>query len=558
MGWSEQIRVAEKVKGVEDTFQRKLYTIIKRLKKHQTYKDASIEEMKRLVNEALGMYERNVSMKEISQPHRTLFIYARENSSILRELNKKLEAALQNDDPLQEVETLDVASDNIDALEETFVSLGQQRIASNNPSIDQQMEAVQDRLVELESRSMVRNSEMIRALHAQLKSAAADVSSRTAKEWQTRWFGKNAIRESPGLWWMDDERPKDYYHLNVMSWNILASSAVKWHHDDKKPEQPGQRDDRHKLIIEKIKAEDPDVVLLQEVDAAFVKRMRSTGLYRIIFQLPAEPPLQVEDDIIINRSDDDRFGNAILYNWKLDPVGRQKLIWNEDSSVYDRKNAIIMNFKWYQRILSVASFHLSGRSKHARKKLWRDMIQHPKMKRHAIIGGDFNQAFDEAGYSTCAFDYGNDEPALIDKIAITDQTLRYEKYEILNLPCQDTGPSMYEQTGSDHFPILARIEVLPGPKPDYFDMILYRPSEDILTLPVTKRKKKKKKKKQMEPSRLALLGFTEEEDEEERQSEQMQTLAEEDAKQETSRILLEALNLRRNRIAGLEGGCCIV
>lgn len=569
MGWPEQIRVLEMVTQEEDTFQRNLRRVIKRLMKNKTYKDASIDEMKQLVQEALELYAQNEDISEKAvmknptlKKYRQLVIIARTNPNILHGLNKQLEAVLQADEPIDDVVEVDVASDDIGELQNTFVSLGKQHVASSDEDavdIEQQMEAVQDRLVELESRSMERNTELISALHTQLKRAAADSTSRTVDEWRKRWFGQNVIRNSPGLWWMGDERPEEYYHLKVMSWNILASSAVKWHHNDKTPEKPNQRDVRHQLIIQKIKTEAPDVVLLQEVDAAFIKQVRQTGLYRIIFQLPAEPPLQVEDGIILNRDDDDRFGNAILFNWKLDPVGRQKLIWNQDTRVYDRKNAILMNFKWQRRILSLASFHLSGRNKTARKKLWKDLIRHPKMKRHAIIGGDFNQVLNgSGGYSTCTFDYGNHEPALIDKIVITDQTLKYQTYQILNLPCKHFT---YKKTGSDHFPVIASIEVIRQEydevrrrrdELDEFFTMTYRPWDDVLTLPVSK-KKKKKKKKAME-SRLGwLMG-------EDDATEQRQTLRREEARRETSRILREEMAKRRGRLVGMaiEGGCCIV
>jgi hypothetical protein len=196
-------------------------------------------------------------------------------------------------------------------------------------------------------------------------------------------------------------------------------------------------------------------------------------------------------------------------NGKLKPMGTSsKLVWNKDETVYDRKNALIMNFQWLNRPISFVSLHLSGRNEAARKRLLGDILAHPTLKRRAVYGGDFNMVLGTTdAYSTCSFDYDEERrPALVDKIEIaTPKTLVFTDYKTLSLPCKTFR---FNKIGSDHFPVVAKVELAtPWVRPTDDGIILApAPWNDILTLPAPKKQKKKKKKK-TDHDRLGMFGW---------------------------------------------------
>ena len=63
--------------------------------------------------------------------------------------------------------------------------------------------------------------------------------------------------------------------LKVMSWNVLASEAVKYHQSGKE-ESGAQRNKRYNKIIKRILKEKCDLVLLQEVDRDFINLVRKS------------------------------------------------------------------------------------------------------------------------------------------------------------------------------------------------------------------------------------------------------------------------------------------
>lgn len=113
---------------------------------------------------------------------------------------------------------------------------------------------------------------------------------------------------------------KEIPSLKVMSWNVLASAAVKYHQGGKE-ETGSQRRKRHSKILKKILKENCDLILLQEVDRDFVNALRKSKKYKVVWKLPRM------------KLNPNAFGNAVLYNDKLKKQGKaENLIWGTDRS----------------------------------------------------------------------------------------------------------------------------------------------------------------------------------------------------------------------------------
>ncbi len=248
----------------------------------------------------------------------------------------------------------------------------------------------------------------------------------------------------------------DIPSLKVMSWNVLASAAVKYHQDGKE-ESGSQRNKRHSKILKTIMKASCDIVLLQEVDRDFVSRVRKSKKYKVVWKLPRM------------RLNPNAFGNAILYNNKLKKQGKaETLIWGKDQATYDRKNALYVKFRWGDSHIDVVSLHLSGRKSKAREKLFDDTLNRLKSK-YKIVGGDFNCDMGprstcvdihdletrNVAYTTCAFDYDPEKrPHEIDKILVSP-TFSIQYYKTRKTNCR--GRSPYSRSGSDHFPLFVTL-----------------------------------------------------------------------------------------------------
>ena len=172
--------------------------------------------------------------------------------------------------------------------------------------------------------------------------------------------------------------------FKIMSWNILASAAVKYHREDKKEEEEKERGLRHDAIIRKINKVNPDVILLQEFDRHFMEKIK--GKYEIITKFPIEN---------VNS-----FTTAVLYKndkFKNENDNDSELLYDENTKTYDKKNAMRadLTFIENEKKFRFISLHLSGKVKTARTKLFNDIIKDINKgycnDKIGIYGGDFNQ-----------------------------------------------------------------------------------------------------------------------------------------------------------------------
>lgn len=247
--------------------------------------------------------------------------------------------------------------------------------------------------------------------------------------------------------------------FKIMSWNILASVAVKYHKKNSEEEKEKERGLRHDAIIRKIELEDPDVILLQEFDRHFMEKIK--GKYEIITKFPMEN---------VNS-----FTTAVLYkNDKFENDNDSKLLYDEETETYDKKNAMRadLTFKANGKKIRFISLHLSGRKEKARTRLLNYIIKDIKKvekNKIGIYGGDFNQVLSntDENYSTCSFDYADEKEGkegkkvLIDKIVYPNTHIKMKSYKVDKEPCNDGDKNDKDKfefsqfNGSDHFPIVA-------------------------------------------------------------------------------------------------------
>ena len=250
--------------------------------------------------------------------------------------------------------------------------------------------------------------------------------------------------------------------FKIMSWNILASAAVKYHREDKKEEEEKERDLRHDAIIRKIENEKPDVILLQEFDRHFMRKIK--GKYEIKTNFPI--------------TDENSFTTAVLYNKdKFEDDNDSKLLYDDDCvCAYDKKNAMRADLKFKANGKKIRfrfiSLHLSGRKEKARTRLLNYIIEDIKKvekNKIGIYGGDFNQVLSntDENYSTCSFDYADEKEGkkvLIDKIVYPYHILKEKSYKVDKEPCNDGDKNDKDKfefsqfNGSDHFPIVAEFK----------------------------------------------------------------------------------------------------
>lgn len=299
----------------------------------------------------------------------------------------------------------------------------------------------------------------------------------------------------------------------VMSYNVLARGATHYqeqhHHFSfknntpqspvfaKKPlqfEHIEQTIERYKKIKTEIETNNPDIILLQEVDNYFftyiLKHLPTYSGFFEVF-IPS-----VSGDLSSN------FATAVL--WKVDTfvmvdhITLDSKKWSEMNSNkeigFANKNATLVRLKEktaLEETLVVVSMHLSGDQQHIntstpeKQNLVRFVIEVLKDYddvKYKLIGGDLNCPIigETACYkfieeemskiklaqikqtdnvvSTCSFDYVDPHaPSLIDSIFYNDK-LTLESYDIQQLNCPE-NPSVYKNgdayyaeivNGSDH------------------------------------------------------------------------------------------------------------
>ncbi len=246
--------------------------------------------------------------------------------------------------------------------------------------------------------------------------------------------------------------------IKVMSWNVLAAGATKYHSPDRKSDPGNITKARHEKILRKIRFANADLVFLQEVDKAFARKLKTLKNYTTVFKIP---PIALPKNA---------FGNAIIFrSKKLKKVPETtKLLWSISEKDFDRKNALMTTLKWNNKHVDVVSLHLSGRRSDARQNLLRK-ITSQLTSPYSIIGGDFNcntknkaclgeirMKTKSVDYTTCSFDYDPEHrPTEIDKILVSPN-LRLTNYHVEKENC-GRKHHPYRKSGSDHFPVLTRV-----------------------------------------------------------------------------------------------------
>ena len=248
--------------------------------------------------------------------------------------------------------------------------------------------------------------------------------------------------------------------IKVLSWNVLATAATKYHSPDKKPELSKYKKNRHGKIVKKIRLANADLVFLQEVDRVFASKLESLKNYTTIFKIP---PIALPKNA---------FSNAIMFKHeKMKKVpGTTRLLWSKSEKDFDRKNALMTTLSWNNKHVDVASLHLSGRREDARQNLLKKITKQLKNS-YSIIGGDFNcdtkkkACLGEIGmkmktvpYTTCSFDYDpKHRPTEIDKILVSPNLI-LNKYTVAKENCNKMSHP-YKKSGSDHFPLTSQVAV---------------------------------------------------------------------------------------------------
>jgi|688.fasta_scaffold12161_11 hypothetical protein len=301
--------------------------------------------------------------------------------------------------------------------------------------------------------------------------------------------------------------------IRIMSWNVLARGATthqqekhgftfkntyEEHMEYKQSEHIEQTLARYLLIKDEIIQNNPDIVLLQEVDNYFFTYiLKNLPEYTGYFKL-----------IIPSRGDfSSNFATAIIWKSQMFTMNEQKTLDSksyralhqdetlhfteaDEAKLFNRKNATYVRLTEIgtQSIISLVSIHLSGDDSkrnfltNAKENLLTFALEflNKNESDYRVLGGDmncpmliraiesgcapeekccdvgiknllnksgFNQITQNGTISTCDFDYASDEPiegkrVLIDSMFHT-RNLRASNYLVQTLDCDN--PSVYEK-----------------------------------------------------------------------------------------------------------------
>lgn len=278
------------------------------------------------------------------------------------------------------------------------------------------------------------------------------------------------------------------FPITILSWNVLSTRAYNKYN---KPQPKSFHTARWKSILVTVKTHRPHVLLLQEVDSAFlewfVQRLQTSTArsWRSVHLSTVADDYQPSD-----------FGSCVVYDERLAPV-RVGMLRNRDK--YWAKDAAYIICKQSKQKCFICSLHLPGTNRDAGTRLVQDALRASKGCAYKIISGDFNR--DMSGVShlngfvnrlkhqhphskqtlrshptTCDFDYTTQpKPAQaeIDKCLLSPnlQFVTRTKSSPLTLPytvhrkrtCKQyrnkKKVAFVRVVGSDHFPLVARIRI---------------------------------------------------------------------------------------------------
>lgn len=273
--------------------------------------------------------------------------------------------------------------------------------------------------------------------------------------------------------------------FTILSWNVLSTRAYNKYNT---PQSKQFHRTRWKHILATVKEHQPVVLLLQEVDRAF--------LQWFVPRLQAgtkQSWRSVHHSTVSSRTDD--FGTCVVYDEGLAPI--QAGILRDNDKYWGKDATYIIGRLNNNKKCFICSVHLSGSNDAAHARLIHDVKRRSRGYRYKIISGDFNRemsgisSITELGgtrgstrtstlsrqkrnETTCDFDYSTrpkPAPAEIDKcflspnLRFVPKSRRAKPYTVFRkLTCKQyskkSKKTFVQAVGSDHFPIVATIQII--------------------------------------------------------------------------------------------------
>ena len=254
--------------------------------------------------------------------------------------------------------------------------------------------------------------------------------------------------------------------ITVMSWNVQAHEAknkfIKKEHEN---ETENEKKTRYTEIVEQIKTQDSDIVLLQEVDNVLFESLKIIINYDVFSAfdcLDNNNTVCSDSKSVLSPKPEKMYITAVLVKKDRFTEPYVEYVVSTKKNTYAGKNATIVHLFYQEKLISVVSIHLPGSNIDASQALFNAVIKKIK-KNNAIIGGDFNcdpnksacltfEKFIDSNanqygdkYTVCDFDYEPKGKAFIDTILFSDIFTK-EYFDVLT-----KENCIYP---SDHFPVV--------------------------------------------------------------------------------------------------------
>ena len=238
--------------------------------------------------------------------------------------------------------------------------------------------------------------------------------------------------------------------MKVLSWNILANEYIKKQYYPQVKEELLIREERFKLISNKLKEINADIILLQEVMSAEYKNLKELLSHKYFIS------------------------KLIPIQWKGYPEGESGNITmikkSKFTSIKQKENYITCKHR--QDKFYIVNIHLDDSSQNRRETQISDILSKVNDKERVIIGGDCNEEYKKSSgiykllednnfnISITDFTYFIEKQMKIDNIFFKGLELKDSLVNnicghrtISNINCQ------LEKYGSDHFPVIIKIKI---------------------------------------------------------------------------------------------------
>ena len=236
--------------------------------------------------------------------------------------------------------------------------------------------------------------------------------------------------------------------MKVLSWNILANEYIKKQYYPQVKEELLIREERFKLISNKLKEINADIILLQEVMSAEYKNLKELLSHKYFIS------------------------KLIPIQWKGYPEGESGNITmikkSKFTSIKQKENYITCKHR--QDKFYIVNIHLDDSSQNRRETQISDILSKVNDKERVIIGGDCNEEYKKSSgiykllednnfnISITDFTYFIEKQMKIDNIFFKGLELKDSLVNnicghrtISNINCQ------LEKYGSDHFPVIIKL-----------------------------------------------------------------------------------------------------